>query len=155
MTIERWLGARLGDTLMTSDQEDIRVNCPFCKARDGRPDTKHHLYVSLVKPLVHCFKCSWKGHWMTLIISVEGCSYSEAMRYIETPLVDINRFALLYSSRGLIQVDARIECPDDFQEFRGWKGKSPYWECDAAYQYAKDRMRKVRGYTEIIQDYFG
>ena len=52
--------------------EQYRVNCPFCRGRDGEPDYKHHLYISYLsfaRPNVygttfpqgrlyaHCFRC--------------------------------------------------------------------------------------------------
>lgn len=51
--------------------EQYRVNCPFCKGRDGQPDSNHHLYISYLsyaRPVVngvelmqgplfaHCFR---------------------------------------------------------------------------------------------------
>ena len=52
--------------------EQYRINCPYCKGRDGWPDSKHHLYISYLTfahpnvngevlhqgPLyAHCFRC--------------------------------------------------------------------------------------------------
>ncbi len=146
MSIERWLG-RLGDVHPTGDMEDLRVDCPFCRAKIGREDTGAHLYVSQVSPVAHCFRCSWAGHWVTLIISVEGCSYGDALRYIETPPVDITRFGRLHSPRGLYNTEELLEQPAGYEPLIWVKSIGPCCdgsvELKAVWRYARSRWKGI------------
>lgn len=156
--IERWLESRFGDVIVTSDQEDLRVNCPFCREINNSPDTGHHLYINLLKPVGHCFRCSWKGHWIGLVISVEGCSYAEALGYLEAPVPDIKRFATLYSPRGLVQPDMHIEAPDGFEHlFLDTDREEDTVERKAVFNYARHRLIKIRHTKRnaLIERYFG
>ena len=154
MTIENWLG-RLGDVYPTSDGEDLRVDCPFCSARDGREDNGAHLYVSQVSPVAHCFRCSWAGHWVKLIIAVEGCSYGDALSYIETPPVDITRFDRLHSPRGLSNTKELLDQPDGSKPLMWVKSVGPC--CDGSLElkavWASARLRlKGKNYLDYVKD---
>jgi len=155
MSIEKWLG-RLGDVIQTSDLDDLRVDCPFCASRRGTADNGKHMYVSVVKPAVHCFRCSWVGHWMGLIISVEGCSYAEALEYLERPAVDIRQFERLYSRRGLVRIDPIIQYPDGFKPFMSVRyDRGSNYERTAVLRYARSRLTAVPNADAIIQKHFG
>lgn len=110
--METWISRRLGNILRSGDE--LRTNCPFCYARTGRPDNKHHLYVSLVKPVAYCHRCNWSGHYIGLVMSVEGCSYVKALQIIDNPPVDVGGFAALYSPRGLVQGQTHAAQPSGF-----------------------------------------
>lgn len=75
-SIARWLTTRF-ETLPYGDT-DLRVNCPFC-TRYGGADVGHHLHVSLVKEVCHCFRCGYKATWAQLIADVDGVSIREAL----------------------------------------------------------------------------
>jgi DNA primase len=75
--------SRLDDVVSSAGNSlEMQANCPFCISRIGVADYKQHLYVSKVKRVAHCFKCEWAGSWESLIMSVDGCSYSEAIKHI-------------------------------------------------------------------------
>lgn len=44
---------------LTSNPNEIRINCPFCHLQGKAPDTKYHLYVNVKEGLVHCFRCGY------------------------------------------------------------------------------------------------
>lgn len=162
MNMEYWLEARFGDVGLTSDREDLRVNCPFCKARNGRADVKRHLYVSLVKPVAHCFRCSWKGHWLSLVMSVEGCSYADALGYMVAPSINVAEFdnpiSRLYSPRGLINVKNVVSMPDGFRMLTLTRDGATL-EGMAIYNYVRQRLygvsRKFGYHKQFITDIFG
>lgn len=88
----RWLLAEFGSAVYTSDGRDIRVNCPFCPDQDR----KQHLYISLDRPVVHCFRCEWRGSHFELVKHVGGAeSYAEVYRIIERGHVSLNDFNTL------------------------------------------------------------
>jgi len=112
--IEKWLNSRFGETRTASGGKEIRVCCPFCKARVARPDTKFHLYVSLDKPVAHCFRCGFSGHHLSLVMSVDGGSYTDALQSIETVAPDIGLWESLGSPRGLVQGHEMASMPDGY-----------------------------------------
>jgi len=109
--MEKWVAARLGDILYAKQGQEMRVNCPFCFAKIGKNDTKHHLYISTVKPVAQCWRCGWTGHHISLIISVEGCTYAEALQYMEQPPTNAELFDRLYSPCGLVQSSDLVDKP--------------------------------------------
>lgn len=58
---------------------DVRVDCPFCEELYGTGDYKQHLHVSVVKPVVHCFRCGYSGHWVRFVMDMTGKSYAFAL----------------------------------------------------------------------------
>lgn len=152
--IEHWLVAQFGNLTFTSNHEDARVNCPFCEAIHGLEDTGRHLYVSLVKPAAYCFRCNWKGHWIGLIISVEGCSYAEALGYIAQPVHDIARFTSLHSPRGMVQTVKLTSRPDDFQPLT-FNSFDQSHEYRAIYAYARRRLEGISNRLDLIHTHFG
>lgn len=121
--IEQWITQRLGNISYSYDGEDIRVNCPFCKARWGSYDTNKHLSVSVIRPFVHCFRCDWSGNYIGLVMSVDGCTYFEALQHLEKTRPNISKFTELSSERGLVQGAWHMEQPEGFLPvYPAWKG---------------------------------
>lgn len=142
--IENWLRSRLENVSYGNGQE-LRADCPFCFARTGREDTKRHLYISAAKPVAYCHRCSWKGHYIGLIMSVEGCTYQEALVYMEKPLISVKGFDKLYSPRGLVQGQVMASQPDGFIGMVDATNSADVsLEQQAIYRYVK--KRKVPGY---------
>ncbi len=73
-------------------QDDYAVCCPFCQDDDG-----FHLYVNKHRPVAHCFRCDWRGNYISLIMAVDVCSYVDALVHIKNPVTDIK----LYDSAGV------------------------------------------------------
>lgn len=115
--IKQWVDTRLGRGKQQGDE--YRVDCPFCAARLGREDTKQHLYINLSRPVAHCFRCEWSGHYLSLVMSVEGCTYGEAMSYIkgESRSHIVAEFDQLHSPRGLVQAYEQASQPVGFVPF--------------------------------------
>ena len=44
----------------SSDPNEIRVNCMFCKQLGHTPDTRHRLGINIKTGQAHCFQCHWK-----------------------------------------------------------------------------------------------
>lgn len=42
---------------VTSNEYEVRFNCPYCVKHGKTPDRKYHLYISLVKEVGYCFRC--------------------------------------------------------------------------------------------------
>ena len=62
---------------------DLQVSCPFCHS-----DTKLHMHVSIVKNVVHCFKCGYGGSWVSFVMDNSGISYAKAiMELYVTPKI--------------------------------------------------------------------
>jgi len=147
MMMMPWVERRLGGVVASTGRES-RANCPFCYARVGSEDTKRHLYVSLQKPVAHCFRCGWKGHHVSLIMSVDGCSYTEALVLMEHVPSDICRFEQLHSPSGLVQGQTLAVEPDGFLAF---DGVSPHREGRAVRRYLLKRNVSDR----LIHSAFG
>lgn len=81
--IENWLYSAFSDVINGGTTE-MRINCPFCKSRVGESDDSHHLYISLTKPVCHCFKCEYGTSWTRLIMDIEDISFPEAMGMIRS-----------------------------------------------------------------------
>ena len=77
---------------------DLRVRCPFCEERFGSPDRDHHLHISIVKNMVHCFRCDYSSSHAGLVQAIMGCSYAEALQEIGG-IVNIGSFYELTSKR--------------------------------------------------------
>ena len=66
------------DTYSTSDEDRIRVNCPFCD------DTKGHLYILLSAGLPYCQKCKYDSKSpVKFIAELEGLSIHEVLSMAE------------------------------------------------------------------------
>lgn len=78
-----------------SPATDLRVDCMKCG------DTKRHLYVSLVKETVHCFKCGYTASWVNFVRDVTGYGYYHALGelYVKPRAVDFGHALdkILYS----------------------------------------------------------
>lgn len=113
--IIQWLEAALGDVIEASDGKEARVNCPFCYGRIGRADEKHHMYVSQIEPVAFCFRCGWQGNYISLIMSVSGCNYAQALKELEEPTPNVQRFDRIFSPMGLVMGHSMASKPDGFQ----------------------------------------
>lgn len=151
--IRDWLDSVIGDVWDASSGSELRVNCPFCETRVGKPDDKHHMYVSQINPVAMCFRCTWQGNYVSLIISATGCSYAEALVQLESPTPNVSRFPLLTMPSGLLGVasKAAISKPGGFQSF-GVEAKSSREEL-AVWAYLRRRqipqalIRKYMGWA--------
>lgn len=151
--IEKWLRARFFNVKLTT--KDWRVDCPFCFARHGRADTKAHLYVSILKPVAHCFRCDWSGHYVSLVMGVEGCQYSEALQYIQEPPPDLGRFDIedIFSPMGLVKIDHLIEYPEGYQPLSHFVHDREYGAVRNYLVHRFGRRRAIHFYKE--RDDFG
>jgi len=144
-----WLESRF-DNVKTTDRE-AKVCCPFCQAKIGRPDTKHHLHISLEKPVAHCFRCEWSGHHLSLVMSVDGCNYSQALQEIANPSKDISLFDKITSPLGLAKGDVVASIPAGFTSLLGIN-KGTSLEEKAVWFY----LHKRRNIPEdLIREHFG
>lgn len=75
-----WMNTRLDNVKYSNDE--IAANCPFCESIKGSPDTKRHFSANESKAVAHCFRCDWSGTWLSLVMQVDGCSYTEAIRLL-------------------------------------------------------------------------
>lgn len=114
--IREWLESAVGDVIEASNGNELRINCPFCESRIGKPDVKHHMYVSTASPVAMCFRCTWQGNYISLIISVSGCSYAEALKQLESqsPTPNVARFEKLFSPCGMVTGPKISYKPDGF-----------------------------------------
>lgn len=84
-----WMQNNLDSVRLYPHLNEIIANCPFCHYRHGSPDVKNHFYVSTINRVANCYRCEWKGNWISLIMEVEGCSYTEAILQIASqPTLD-------------------------------------------------------------------
>ncbi len=129
-----------------SSSNDYRVDCPFCVAHD----TKQHLYISISKPVAHCFKCGWKGTWFGLIKEISGAeSCAEVWRMLKDPIPNIINYEAvaerLAKSGYAICKQELSEMPDWFMPFHEPNGNSLHRKLVLAY--ALKRMTE----TEIVR----
>jgi len=54
------------ESLPSSGDRRLRINCPFCTSRGKSIDTKMHMYISVFIPFAICYKCGWKGNYKEL-----------------------------------------------------------------------------------------
>lgn len=106
-----WMLNNLDDVIIQDLSNEIQVNCPFCMYRRNSPDIKHHMYVNKYNRLAHCFRCDWRGNWISLIMEFEGCSYTEALLKISSrPLLEdyqeaVNRLKSNYDIHEIASID--------------------------------------------------
>jgi hypothetical protein len=84
-------------------------------------------------------------------MSVEGCGYGEALRYMMKPLVDIGKFDELYSPRGLVQTLEMTCRPDGYKPFTSVLPRKAPVEYSAVYRYTLNRGVP----KPILTRYFG
>jgi len=110
MNIENWVYSEFDDVLLYGNT-DLRVNCPFCVNSGKADDIEHHLYISLVKQVAHCFRCGYKAGWTRLVVNVTGCDYHEVSGIVGYD--DITPLYRLLEKRQPVQ-SAPSDMPDDF-----------------------------------------
>lgn len=66
---------KLGGEVKSDFAKNVRVDCPNCGSRK--------LYVHREKGICHCFKCEYSASAVGLVADLEGCSYHEAVEYVE------------------------------------------------------------------------
>jgi len=130
-----WLESRFGEVRPTSNGEEYRICCPFCSAKVGKLDTKYHMYVSAVRPVAHCFRCEWKGHYMSLVRSVDGCSYSQALEAIDGVVANAQRLDALLNPKTSMTQDSYSE-PNGFRLLTGLEHHP---EKSASWRYLRQR----------------
>lgn len=74
MDIEGWTYTAFDDVIHSGYGSDLRVNCPFC----FELDSDHHLYISLIKGVCHCFRCDYSNTLIGLVMDVDGIAFDEA-----------------------------------------------------------------------------
>lgn len=81
LDIRRWLWRRFNDDVRSygNPETDLRVCCPFCYGRYGKTDVKYKLYVSIHKPVAHCFRCGYSRSWIGLVMDVDDVHYAGAL----------------------------------------------------------------------------
>lgn len=144
-----WLESRFGD--VKSGDTEAKVCCPFCQTRIGRADEKFHLHVSLEKPVAHCFRCDWSGHHLSLVLSVDGTSYHQALLELEHPTPNVSLFGIIASPKGLVQGQETASMPEGFLPLMGVDGSSLLEE-RAAWNYLLKR-RSIP--VDLIRKHFG
>lgn len=146
--IEQWLYMNFNTVIKASGGTEMRVDCPFCDARQGRADTKQHLYVNVNSLVAHCFRCNWSGNHISLIMNMTGCSYAEAILEVEQPKPNVALFGRPYNPRGLQQ--ETLEYPPNFEPLSGYAAESGR-ERAAALRYLHSRNVE----PELISRSFG
>lgn len=96
---------------------DLSVDCPFCSSRVGTEDTKGHLHISIIKQVVHCFRCEYSASWIQFIMDYKDWPYHRAFGALyQVP--KIRNFApdMLDddSSDKILIEQHRVKLPDDF-----------------------------------------
>lgn len=74
-TYDSMIVDKLGGEVTSQYSKNIKVDCPNCGSRK--------LYVHRTKGMCHCFKCEYSASAVGLISDLEGCSYIEALKYVE------------------------------------------------------------------------
>jgi len=94
---------------------DLQISCPFCVS-----SYKLHMHVSIVKNVVHCFKCGYGGSWVTFVMDVLKCNYLQAISELyvvpkirkdvtETLLEQLQKKSIIKHEKASLQL------PYDFQ----------------------------------------
>jgi hypothetical protein len=142
-----WLQNRFEEVVMASNDEEARVNCPFCLQRVGSDDTKYHLYVNMLESKAHCFRCEWSGNWASLIMQASDVSYVDALAYTVRSKPHVGKFGRMTARLPQISV---ISKPEGFKTLVG--GPSKMWDMEmlACWAYL---LRRVK--SEVIDYRFG
>lgn len=114
-SIESWVQTNFDRVTLTSNGDELKVNCPWCA------DTKQHLYINTAKEVFHCFKCSKGGTWFQLMQEVSGVeSYAEFFHQLSEPLPHIGEFESIVerlAKRQTCHPNVCREMPDWFRKF--------------------------------------
>jgi hypothetical protein len=156
MDISNWVYATFDDVVQYGSGTDLRVNCPFCLD----DDTGHHLHISLIKEVCHCFRCDYKTSWARLVSDVEGVPISNAFATLRdvghsiAPLYVLRR-RQLQSDEAL---GVQTEMPEDFltinDAFQGDKMSKRL--AHMADDYLRVRLsRAVPDYWKRLYDVYG
>lgn len=95
----------------THDGKDYHVNCIKCD------DSKQHLYISIVKPVVHCFRCGYSATWIQCVIDATGYPYWRAFGevYVKPRMVDFDsKLASKTKNPNIKVMKHEYEVPEDF-----------------------------------------
>jgi len=86
---------------------DLRVNCPQCN------DEKHHLHISIIKEVVHCFRCGYSANWFKFVMDITGYPYWRAVGelYNKPRMIDFNDIV----SRVVVKPGEVLKMLDDFE----------------------------------------
>jgi DNA primase len=124
---------------------DLQISCPFCVSNN-----KLHMHVSIVKNVVHCFKCGYGGSWITFVMDVLGCSYVKALSELyvvpkirhditDTLIKELQKKPITHNKEDL-------KLPEDFTLL----GDSDSHAARQAIRY----MSKVRGFTKEDWEFY-
>lgn len=113
--IDRWLEETIGNVIPASSGSELRVDCPFCEGRVGKPDNNHHMYVSQVKPVAFCFRCGWQGSHVSMVMAVEECGYGEALLRLDNPTPTVEKFGRQPLTGMLTAVRNVMSQPEGFR----------------------------------------
>lgn len=147
--IEQWLQHNIGKPIEASGGKELRVDCPFCEAIVGKADGGQHLYVSMTGPVAHCFRCGWQGNYISLVMSVNGCTYADALLQLADAKPNVAGFGKVYSPRGLAHTTTNV--PDGYRALAGWS-KVEGLERTAVMRYLLSRQGVTR---PLISKHFG
>lgn len=95
----------------------LSVNCPFCENRYGTGDTKHKLQISIVKEVVHCFRCDYSASWIKFVMQAAGMHYIEALGelYVRPNVKDFQIIDEAFDIKEVEEIVTKFKLPKDFQ----------------------------------------
>ena len=136
--IDEWLQKTFGDLYPNSSGTDVAVDCPFCCERTGREDTKHHLFVSVVKPVAKCHRCDWDGSHIDLVMKVDGCTYIEALVHLQSLVPNISKYNKVFGNAVLENKRPTVSEPPGYRSFNDCVGYGGI-EADVILNYLQKR----------------
>jgi len=148
MAIESWLASRF-DALPYGNT-DLRIDCPFCKGRTGKADTGHHLHVSIVKEVCHCFRCDYKGTWAMLVSDVDDVTLAEALDELKADGIKPLYMLLREQKKMPEPVEDMPPWYVSIQDAMDNDSKALQMNGDLAYSYVKHRLHPYTDWSSYI-----
>lgn len=149
--IENWV-YRQFDSIILYHDTDLRVPCPFCNHRVGSPDHDHHLHISIIKNVAHCFRCDYSASHIKLVMDVDGCSYGSAVAELDAP-ISASEFKTLTDPAEPFTAEPTMDMPQAYVPIaHAVQANDGYIHaaCAVALKYLQRR-----GFSMAVLEYYG
>jgi hypothetical protein len=131
------------------NDDGYRVNCPFCNDRYGTYDEDRKLHISVIKQVVHCFRCDYSANWVRFIMEVAHINYVQALGelYVVPNVKNYQNIDEVFDVRPSVNFSNIVKLPEDFIGL---------WESSTALLHERaKRYMKSRGFRKNVWVKYG
>lgn len=98
---------QISPNMYRKNQKEVVIHCPFCDDATRKNASHHgHLYVAMMNPVFHCFRCTSSGTLLSLLIQT-GFTDDDVLKYISS-FIKINFTKDYFKMRNRINLAPRF-----------------------------------------------